>query len=85
MPGILITKDTLVTLKAATEKVEGEEMTSVPNVKDMSMKKAMEILVKSGLSIDISGGGGFSVSQEPEAGTVVEKGTTVTVEFEHEQ
>lgn len=84
MPGILITKDTLVTLKAATEKVEGEEMISVPNVKDMSMKKAMEILVKSGLSIDISGGG-FSVSQEPEAGTVVEKGTTVTVEFEHEQ
>ena len=59
---------------------------TVPNLKDMTASAANTELVNLGLNIKIVGkdpydAGVYAVSQSPAAGTVVEAGTVVTVEF----
>ncbi|SHE55886.1 penicillin-binding transpeptidase domain-containing protein [Alkalibacter saccharofermentans] len=85
MPGNLIEKGTKVRFTASSLGNEDREMVTVPNVMDMSINNAMDVLRRSGLAMDILGKGGFSVSQMPEAGELVEKGTGVVVEFKHPQ
>ena len=54
--------------------------TKVPDVKKMDVVTATKTLAESNLNIKISGSG-MSVLQEPAAGTEVEQGTIVRVEF----
>ncbi len=63
--------------------VEGNDVrftTKVPDVKKMDVVTATKTLAESNLNIKISGSG-MSVLQEPAAGTEVEQGTIVRVEF----
>lgn len=73
-----------------TEESEPQQVT-VPSVLNMSILEANNTIVSNGLNMKISGAGRgnaeqgatFAAKQEPEAGTVVEKGSVVYVEFRH--
>lgn len=54
----------------------------VPNVYGMSVQKANEIFADSGLTMS-SIGGGIAINQDIDYGTLVERGTIVTVTFEY--
>ena len=63
--------------------IEGNDVrftTKVPDVKKKDIVTATKILAESNLNIKISGSG-MSVFQEPVAGTEVEQGTIIRVEF----
>ncbi len=70
-----------------TEEATEEEMVAVPNVLGMTVAQAnREIVDIAGLNISISGIGiegshSQAISQSPEAGTMVQHGTVVTVRF----
>lgn len=61
----------------------------VPNVKDYSASQATSVLASYGLNIEITGSyregvqGAVAVKQTPEAGTLVQPGTIINVEFTH--
>ncbi len=61
----------------------------VPNVLDYSAAQATNVLAGAGLNITISGSyregvnGAVAIKQSPEAGTMVQPGTSVNVEFTH--
>ena len=61
----------------------------VPNVKNYSAAQATNVLSVAGLNITITGSyregvsGAVAIKQTPEAGTMVQPGTTVSVEFTH--
>ena len=61
--------------KAGEEEPE-EGLSTVPDLSGMTIVKAMQALKEEGLKISVSGSGVVK-SQEPEAGTLVEPGTTV--------
>ena len=73
-----------------TEEKEAQTVT-VPSVENCSVLQANNIIVSSGLNMKVSGGGSevaqagdaIAAKQEPAAGTVVEKGSVVYVEFRH--
>lgn len=54
----------------------------VPNIKEATVAEATRILSETGLNIRINGSG-QAVSQSPAAGSEVDPGTVVTVEFKH--
>ena len=66
-----------------------KEDVKVPNVIDYSASQATNVLASAGLNISISGAyregvnGAVAVKQTPSEGTMVQPGTTVTVEFAH--
>ena len=75
---------------AYTGEAEGSDADiTVPSVSGKSYSQAKSALEKSGLSIAIEGNiqpeeleeGSLAVSQQPEAGTVVQNGSTVYVTF----
>ncbi len=61
----------------------------VPNVKDYSASQATKVLAAAGLNITITGSyregvnGAVAIKQTPEEGTMVQPGTSVSVEFTH--
>lgn len=86
--GVRLPKGTLILLH--TEEKE-PQMITVPSVANCTILQANNIIVSSGLNMKVASGGRNSGSagdtaafaQEPAAGTVVEKGTVVYVEFRH--
>ena len=66
-----------------------KEDVKVPSVIDYSASQATNVLASAGLNISISGAyregvnGAVAVKQTPSEGTMVQPGTTVTVEFAH--
>ncbi|MBR5308926.1 MAG: PASTA domain-containing protein [Clostridia bacterium] len=62
---------------------------TVPNLKNYSATQATNVLESAGLNIKITGAyregvqGAVAVKQDPEGGSLVTPGTTVTVEFKH--
>ena len=70
------------------EEVPAEDV-EVPNVKNFSASQATDVLAAAGLNITITGSyresaqGAIAVKQTPEAGTMVQPGTSVSVEFKH--
>lgn len=86
--GVRLPKGTLILLH--TEEKE-PQMVTVPSVTNCTILQANNIIVSSGLNMKVASGGRNSGSsgdtsafaQEPAAGTVVEKGTVVYVEFRH--
>lgn len=86
--GVRLPKGTVILLY--TEETEPQTVT-VPSVANCTVLQANNIIVSSGLNMKVSGGGNgvaqagdaFAASQEPAAGTVVEKGSVVYVEFRH--
>ncbi len=86
--GVRLPEGTLILLH--TEDKE-PQMVTVPSVQNCSILQANNIIVSSGLNMKVASGGRNSSSagdtaafnQEPAAGTVVEKGTVVYVEFRH--
>ncbi len=73
------------TVVAYTKNTKAERTVTVPNVIGESASSAAAMLQNEGLNARIRGvpGGGASVcsSQSPEAGTIVEPGTVVTIDF----
>ncbi len=86
--GVRLPKGTVILLY--TEEKEAD-MVTVPSVANCSVLQANNIIVSSGLNMKVSGGGSgvaqasdaVAANQEPAAGTVVEKGSVVYVEFRH--
>lgn len=82
-PGTRMEETTTLTLEVGQlQAVEAEEVL-VPNVLDLTVSGASELLEQWGLEMDFQGTGGFATTQEPEAGTLVPRGSVVTVVFEH--
>jgi stage V sporulation protein D (sporulation-specific penicillin-binding protein) len=79
--GTYYTEDQEVVL-TITEEEPDEEKVRVPDVEGMSVTTANELLEGMGLTMSFEGSG-YAVSQSPAAGTKVEKGTEITVEFEN--
>ena len=86
--GVRLPKGTVILLY--TEEKEAQ-MVTVPSVENCSVLQANNIIISSGLNMKVSGGGSevaeagdaIAANQEPAAGTVVEKGSVVYVEFRH--
>ncbi|HCX64626.1 MAG TPA: stage V sporulation protein D, partial [Eubacteriaceae bacterium] len=86
MPGAVVSEQTKLFIDFSETQPDGQDgqgMITVPNVLDLSLRRAQKELENLGLSIQIEGNGGFSVKQEPQAGQQVERGTAIVVEFEH--
>lgn len=72
-----------------TEPKTDEKTVTVPNVEGYSPANASQILVNSALNIKLEGAyrdgveGSVATRQSPEAGTLVEPGTVISVEFHH--
>lgn len=73
-----------------TDETMPEDNIAVPDVMNMSASAANKLIINSKLNIKIEGAtnyndseGAVVVAQSPEAGTMVTKGTIVTVEFRH--
>ncbi|WP_193708288.1 penicillin-binding transpeptidase domain-containing protein [Alkalibaculum sporogenes] len=82
MPGQLIDKDTVIKLTLDKEAIDtSTELVSVPNIMDMTVQQANEVLRRLGLELTVTGAGGVSTKQSPLAGELVKKGTKVIVEF----
>lgn len=82
MPGELIGEDTIVKLTVSAELTDDQTQTvAVPNVMDMTVQQANETLKRVGLKLTITGAGGISTQQTPLAGEMLNKGSTVIVEF----
>ncbi|NLA83474.1 MAG: PASTA domain-containing protein, partial [Clostridiales bacterium] len=84
LPGAEVLENTTVLLytgSGSSEENGEENLVEVPDVLRKSIREANNILTTAGLKLKIEGSG-LAVRQEPEAGTMVEPGTVVTVEFE---
>ncbi len=60
---------------------ENDQLVEVPDVRNKSIREVNNILTSKGLSLKMVGTG-LAVSQNPEAGTMVEPDTRITVTFE---
>ncbi|PKL90892.1 MAG: hypothetical protein CVV21_10885 [Candidatus Goldiibacteriota bacterium HGW-Goldbacteria-1] len=63
------------------ENNDNKEKTYMPNVKGMTVRRAMEVLRLYGLNAKCSGSG-FAVSQDPKPGVAMKKGAVCTVSFD---
>ena len=63
------------------EKTESIEQVEVPNVKNMTLDQAEEVLVKEGLEVKLEGQGEKIVDQVPKSGVVVNENSTVILFF----
>ncbi|WP_331446263.1 penicillin-binding transpeptidase domain-containing protein [Natranaerobius thermophilus] len=73
-------QSSLILYLEATEDRE-EETVTVPDLRGRSMRETGEVLNMMGLELREEGSG-IAVTQNPEKGTKVDKGTSVTVQFE---
>lgn len=76
--GASINKNSLV--RGFTVDGDVKQTVTVPNLKGLSMTKCIETLNNLGLNIRIVGTGN-AISQDPQQGTQIEKGSIVTVKF----
>jgi stage V sporulation protein D (sporulation-specific penicillin-binding protein) len=63
------------------ENAGNKEKTYMPNVKGMTVRRAMEVLRLYGLKAKCTGSG-FAVSQDPKPGVAMKKGAACTVSFD---
>ncbi|QSX08925.1 PASTA domain-containing protein [Alkalibacter rhizosphaerae] len=82
-PGARMEENTKITLEVGQILGESDDLISVPNVLDLTVHNASAMLEQRGLIMDFQGTGGFAVMQEPEAGTIVPRGSIISVVFEH--
>ncbi len=61
---------------------QNSDQITVPDLSGMSVQKVNSMLTQLGLSLNVQGGG-IAVSQDVKAGSVVDKGTTITVTFKY--
>ncbi len=82
LAGEIVLKGSVVLLSMDTkpEKTDMEGMLIVPELIGLEVMQASEKLVDYDLKLVIQGSG-TAVSQNPQAGTVVEEGTSITVQF----
>jgi stage V sporulation protein D (sporulation-specific penicillin-binding protein) len=78
--GARVLKDTSVILYTEDEEQPGEGMVRVPSIIGLGLTQARAKLLDAGLSLSAQGKG-FCVSQEPQAGSFVPKGSTVKATF----
>ncbi|QSZ28322.1 stage V sporulation protein D [Aceticella autotrophica] len=76
--GAMVEENTLIVLYL--NNYESNQKVEVPDLKGKTVVEASNILNDIGLKIKINGSG-VSVSQKPEKGELVDKGTTVSVDF----
>lgn len=79
--GATVPAGSLVVLYTEQTEIPEDTLVEVPDVSGMSLIPANRALRSVGLKMKIKGGGN-AVSQTPEAGEMVEPGTTVSVKFE---
>ena len=85
-PGAEVMVDTTVLLYMKRENAQNAEQGGsgraiVPDLAGKSIREANQLLSSVGLKMTIQGSG-IAVSQQPEAGEEVDKGSTVTVKFD---
>lgn len=83
-PGETVAQGTIVLLYMSEPRQEdAQDVVTVPDLKNMSVKDATDTLKNIGLEIQIGGIGGLASYQKPAAGEKVQKGTKVRVEFKN--
>lgn len=83
LPGERIEDKITLSLEVGVIQNVEEGQVLVPNLLDLTVSNAFDLLEMRGLSMDFQGSGGFATMQEPQAGSLVPRGTAVTVVFEH--
>jgi len=83
-PGTKVDEKTIILLYMQHENADNqeEEMLTVPDLKNKSIKDAADILEKQGFTIEIAGSG-LASYQKPAAGEKAPKGSKVRVEFKN--
>ena len=76
-PGATLTKDSIICLYSSDEQPRAK--VQVPNIKEMPLEKATNILRAKNLNIRVEGTKGIVSSQEPTYETEVEEGTIIDV------
>ncbi|HHT66221.1 MAG: penicillin-binding transpeptidase domain-containing protein [Caldicoprobacterales bacterium] len=87
LPDAEVLENTTVLLYTGSEESgqdTGQQWVEVPDLSRKSIREANNILTSAGLKLRTQGSG-LAVRQEPAAGTMVEAGTTITVQFEAAQ